>query len=130
MPERNIEEVLADHTDGWMAIPGVVGTGIGSCGRDLCIKVFVSERTPRVEAEIPHVVEGFPVRIEATGDFRAGEASSRDETSPYAGFEDRPIKALEPAEVAAYLGGERMRYALAAKLNHYPGPKHAGHSHR
>jgi len=44
--------------------------------------------------------------------------------SPYAGLETRDIKALGPDEIAAYENGDGMRFALAAELNRYPGPKH------
>jgi hypothetical protein len=44
--------------------------------------------------------------------------------SPYAGLEQRPIKALSPKEVAGYAGGEGMSLALPAELNGYPGPRH------
>ena len=46
------------------------------------------------------------------------------QTSPYAGWEDRPIKALSAEEIAAYEQGEGMGLALAAELNRHPGPKH------
>jgi hypothetical protein len=44
--------------------------------------------------------------------------------TPYAGEQERPIKALSPAEVAGYLAGEGMGFAKVAELNHYPGPRH------
>ncbi len=44
--------------------------------------------------------------------------------SPYAGQENRPIKALSDTQVQAYLAGSGMGYAKAAELNKYPGPKH------
>ena len=44
--------------------------------------------------------------------------------SPYAGQESRPIKALSPDEVEAYLSGSGMGLAKAAELNRYPGPRH------
>jgi hypothetical protein len=44
---------------------------------------------------------------------------------PYAGQENRPIKALSAAEVAALRNGEGMGMAKAAELNGYPGPAHA-----
>jgi Spy/CpxP family protein refolding chaperone len=44
--------------------------------------------------------------------------------SPYAGQEQRPIKALSKASIEGYLGGKGMGYAKAAELNGYPGPKH------
>lgn len=49
----------------------MVGTGVGLCEGDPCIKVFVSERTPEVEREIPGEVEGYTVRVEVTGPFRS-----------------------------------------------------------
>ena len=44
--------------------------------------------------------------------------------APYAGLESRSIKALSPEDVDRLLAGEGMGYALAAELNHYPGPRH------
>lgn len=51
-------------------------------------------------------------------------AQEPEGVSPYVGLETRKIKALGPDEIAAYENGDGMRYALAAELNHYPGPKH------
>lgn len=44
--------------------------------------------------------------------------------SPYVGEQHRSIKALSDAEIAGYLAGDGMGFALAAELNDYPGPKH------
>jgi len=44
--------------------------------------------------------------------------------SPYAGEEGREIKALSEDQIAGYLNGDGMGYALPAELNGYPGPKH------
>lgn len=44
--------------------------------------------------------------------------------SPYAGMQDRAIRALAPERVADLLAGRGAGYALAAELNHYPGPTH------
>lgn len=44
--------------------------------------------------------------------------------SPYAGLENRVIKALSPEEVAGLEAGEGMGFALSAELNGVPGPKH------
>lgn len=51
-------------------------------------------------------------------------AGLAQQPSPYAGQEDRPIKALSDADILAYLNGEGMEYAKAAELNRYPGPRH------
>lgn len=43
---------------------------------------------------------------------------------PYAGLETRAIAALAPEQVDDLLAGRGAGYALAAELNHYPGPTH------
>jgi Spy/CpxP family protein refolding chaperone len=45
-------------------------------------------------------------------------------TSPYAGEEQRPIKALSAKDIDDLLAGNGMGYAKAAELNGYPGPAH------
>lgn len=44
--------------------------------------------------------------------------------SPYAGLENREIKALSPEQIQQLRDGEGMTLALPAELNHYPGPRH------
>jgi len=44
--------------------------------------------------------------------------------SPYAGFEQRPIKALSTQQIADLRAGREMSLALAAELNGFPGPLH------
>ena len=73
MPTRSIQEVLKEHTDAWMALPGVVGTAIGEIKGEPCIKVFVAEKTAELKGKIPAQVEGFAVIIEAIGEIRALE---------------------------------------------------------
>lgn len=71
MAKRPIEETLKDLTDRLMSIPGVEGTAEGRCGGKACIKVFVSKKTPALLRRIPAVVDGYPVTVEQTGEFRA-----------------------------------------------------------
>jgi len=56
-----------------MAIPGVSGVGIGpdTRGAGRVIKVYVERTTPELKQNIPAEIEGFPVSIEQTGEFRA-----------------------------------------------------------
>jgi hypothetical protein len=56
------------HEAELMAIPGVVGTGVGltSHGR-MVIKVYVEKDTPRVRASVPSSLEAIPVEVEETG---------------------------------------------------------------
>jgi len=71
MPERTIEQVQEEHTDDWMAIPGVEGTAIGLFEGKPCIKIFTSRKPQQLRDKIPSTVEGYPVIIEETGAFRA-----------------------------------------------------------
>lgn len=53
-----------------------------------------------------------------------GAAAVLVAASPYAGLEQRSIKALSPERIAALESGAGAGYALAAELNGYPGPRH------
>jgi Spy/CpxP family protein refolding chaperone len=44
--------------------------------------------------------------------------------TPYAGMQNRPIKALSEQQLADLGAGRGMGLALAAELNGYPGPSH------
>lgn len=67
----SIEQALAEHTDAWMEIEGVEGTGIGLCDEVPCIKVFVSRPPEEFAGALPESVHGHPVRLEPTGRFEA-----------------------------------------------------------
>jgi len=68
---KSIEQVLKEKTDEWMAIPGVEGTAIGLFKGKPCIKVFTSLKPRNLRDKIPLTVEGYPIIIEETGQFRA-----------------------------------------------------------
>jgi Spy/CpxP family protein refolding chaperone len=51
-------------------------------------------------------------------------AAGAAETSPYARWQERTIKALSPQQIEDYLAGRGMAMALPAELNGYPGPRH------
>src|SRR3712207_3634333 len=48
----------------------------------------------------------------------------RPQHSPYAGLEQRAVKALSDQQIADLRAGRGMGLALAAELNGYPGPLH------
>ena len=48
----------------------------------------------------------------------------KDAARPYAGQQEREIKALSPEEIGQYLSGAGLGYAKPAELNGYPGPMH------
>lgn len=56
--------------------------------------------------------------------FGLAMVSAAAQPGPYAGQQQREIKALSAGEVAALLDGEGMGLAKAAELNGYPGPAH------
>ena len=73
---RPIEKVQEDHTAALMRIPGVVGTAIGALDDGTpYIAVFVKERTPELDAEIPDTLEGHPVRVRVSGEIRPLDGS-------------------------------------------------------
>lgn len=69
MGARTIDEVLAVHRDSLMAVPGVVGTAIGLCDSERCIKVLVSDSASAAR-RIPTRLDGYRVVVEVTGTIR------------------------------------------------------------
>lgn len=51
-------------------------------------------------------------------------SAAQAQQQPYAGQEQRDLKALSTEEVKQYLAGSGMGYARSAELNQYPGPMH------
>jgi len=64
------------------------------------------------------------VLLAAPASAQEAAAESAAAPSPYAGQEQRAVKALSADEVEGLLAGAGLGYAKAAELNHYPGPKH------
>jgi hypothetical protein len=71
--ERSIEEVQEAYTPEWMSLPGVVGTAIGLCDDEPCIKVYVDRPVETLRDRIPSEVEGYTVILEQTDQIRARE---------------------------------------------------------
>jgi hypothetical protein len=71
MAGKTIQQIQQEHTDEWMALPGVVGTGIGQDKGKPCILVFTASNTAQVKQKIPSTVEGFPVVVRYIGEVRA-----------------------------------------------------------
>lgn len=69
--KKPIEQVLKEHTDRLMSIEGVLGTAIGECQQEPCIKVLVEKKTLVMEKRIPSSLEGWKVEIEEVGRVRA-----------------------------------------------------------
>ncbi len=71
MQQKPIEAVLKEHADSLMALPGVVGIARGELGGKPCILVLVAHKEERLLRQIPPSLDGFPVKVEETGKFRA-----------------------------------------------------------
>ena len=71
-PRRDINAVLADHDKELIAIPNVVGVYIGVLddGKTPCFKVMLAKKSDETERAIPKMLEGYPVKIEVTGEIR------------------------------------------------------------
>jgi hypothetical protein len=63
--------VLEEHAPALMALPGVVGVGVGEREGAPCLRVFVARRTPEIATAIPAELGGYPVEVEETGEFHA-----------------------------------------------------------
>ena len=70
MNRRIIREVVKRHASEMLAISGVVGIGVGESQGKPCILVFVRDKRAVVQ-KIPNTLEGYIVRVEESGDFRA-----------------------------------------------------------
>lgn len=54
----------------------------------------------------------------------SGAVATAQHQQPYAGLQERPLKALSSEQIADLKAGRGMGLALAAELNGYPGPIH------
>lgn len=68
---KTIKEVKEKYTDSLLALPGVEAVGIGKKNKKDCIMIFVSKLTKESEKKIPKELEGYPVIIHKTGEFKA-----------------------------------------------------------
>ena len=71
LPDKIIQQVLSEHTDSLMSLPGVVGTAQGECEGDPCIRVLVVEKTSELLGRIPSAIEGYTVDVVETGEIKA-----------------------------------------------------------
>lgn len=72
MSNKTIKEVKEAWEERLMAMPGVMGVGIGLTKdtRQKCIKVYVERKASAQAAQIPREIEGYPVEVEIRGTFR------------------------------------------------------------
>jgi PKD repeat protein len=68
---KTIERVLQEYTERWMAIPGVVGTGIGERDGEACIRIFVTRKKRALLEKLPTEIGGYVVDVVESGEFKA-----------------------------------------------------------
>ncbi len=71
MTNVNIKEVLKTHTAHLMAVSGVLGVAEGRTQGKQCIRIFVVDSSSESLRLLPDNIEGYPVIIEESGEFRA-----------------------------------------------------------
>ncbi len=72
MTRKDINEVLREHDQELMAIPGVVGVYVGLMPdkKSPCLKVMVVKKTKELKKKIPASLGGYPVVTEESGVIR------------------------------------------------------------
>ncbi len=68
----SIESTKAKHEDRLMALPGVVGVGIGEKDGEPVIRVYLAARSAS-RGDIPEVLDGWPTDLEVIGTVSAEE---------------------------------------------------------
>ena len=75
---RPIEDVLAEHRDSLLSVPGVVGAAIGLCDGEPCIRVWFADSASLANQRVAPTLDGHPVRAEVAGRLRARPDTSAD----------------------------------------------------
>jgi len=68
---KSIKTVLEENSDFLMSIQGVVGIAQGLCEDKDCIKVFVTEKTDKIQEQIPKSLDGYMIEIVETDVIKA-----------------------------------------------------------
>jgi hypothetical protein len=71
MPDKDIMAVVDEHAPRLIQIEGVSGVAVGRLPRGRpCVRIYVVELTDELRAQLPDELEGYPVDIEVSGEFR------------------------------------------------------------
>ena len=71
MNKKSIDEVMKLHTNEIMAMKGVTGIYIGQLENGKpCIVVLVIKKSKELENKIPKTFDGYPVKIEVSGEIK------------------------------------------------------------
>jgi hypothetical protein len=71
VPARDITQVMDAHAKELMAISGVTGVAVGALENGTpCILVLVLKDSEEIRTSVPGKIEGYPVKIEVSGEIR------------------------------------------------------------
>lgn len=68
---KTIRQVLKDSAPRFLALPDVIGVGIGTEAGKPCLRVYLKRKNPAALHALPREVEGYRVDAVITGDVRA-----------------------------------------------------------
>ncbi len=68
---ETIDKVLSRHEQRLMAVPGVVGVGETEEFGQPTILIMVNAMTPDLRRTLPQHLDGFPVKVEVSGEVSA-----------------------------------------------------------
>ena len=71
MTAKPIDVVVGECAAAWLAIPGVVGVGVGEHAGEPCIRVFVETASEALSQRLPSEVDGYCVLITESGSIEA-----------------------------------------------------------
>jgi|GEM_PF-624750 len=77
MPKPTIQQVKEKYEMDLINIEGVTGVGFHYENGQPVIWVYVERKTKLISDNIPDALDGYPVRIEATGELNALETDHR-----------------------------------------------------
>lgn len=66
-----VRDALEERSPRLLALPGVIGAGLGECQGRACIKVLVQKTTPELAESVGSILGEYPFELEETGELRA-----------------------------------------------------------
>ncbi|MFC1953604.1 hypothetical protein ACFLWR_05705 [Chloroflexota bacterium] len=69
MTKKKIGDIIKEHADKLMVLPGVVGIGAGESQGKPCILIFVQDEEADSLKDIPNTIEGYPIILKKSGEF-------------------------------------------------------------
>lgn len=69
---QKAKQVKRDYEKKWLSIEGVTAVGVGLINdKDIGIIISVKSTLGKIRSQIPSEIEGIPIQIQETGEFKA-----------------------------------------------------------